>query len=183
MIVRHRLAGLSALACWVVLCCGCSTSLGPGAGPAADTGSASGGGAPAETSAVDDATALRDAVLATERAFARTMAERDPAAFRSFLAAETVFFSGPDAIRGKDAVAEAWAPFFEGRDAPFSWDPDQVEVLDSGTLALSTGPVYDADGRVTARFQSIWRREPSGAWRIVFDRGSPVCAQTPNSGG
>lgn len=29
-------------------------------------------------------------------------------------------------------------------EAPFSWEPAQVEVLDSGTLALSSGPVCPA---------------------------------------
>jgi ketosteroid isomerase-like protein len=114
-------------------------------------------------------------VLETERAFARTMTDRDHAAFKTFLADEAIFFAGPDALRGKDAVADAWAPFFEEPEAPFTWAPEQVEVLDSGTLALSTGPVYDPAGSVTARFQSIWRREAPGQWRIVFDRGTPEC--------
>jgi ketosteroid isomerase-like protein len=114
-------------------------------------------------------------VEATERAFAKTMADRDPAAFASFLAQEAVFFSGNEPLRGKRRVTQAWARFYEGPDAPFSWEPDRVEVLASGTLALSTGPVRDAHGNIIARFNSIWRRESPGTWRIVFDRGSPVC--------
>lgn len=114
-------------------------------------------------------------VQETELAFARTMAARDHAAFAEFLSDEAVFFSGDTVLRGKAAVAAAWQPFFEGPTAPFSWAPDQVVVLESGTLALSTGPVRNADGQESGRFQSIWRREASGAWRIVFDRGSPAC--------
>lgn len=125
--------------------------------------------------AADTLSDLQAEVTRTERAFARTMADRDHGAFTGFLADEAIFFDGSEPLRGKTAVAAAWAPFFEGPDPPFSWEPDQVEVLDSGTLALSTGPVYDPAGNVTARFQSIWRREASGRWRIVFDRGSPVC--------
>ena len=119
--------------------------------------------------------ALAREVQATERAFAKTMAERDHAAFERFLSEEAVFFSGNEPLRGKRRVAEAWARFYEGPDAPFSWEPDRVEVLASGTLALSTGPVRDAHGTIIARFNSIWRRESPGTWRIVFDRGSPVC--------
>lgn len=130
------------------------------------------GAAAAQTADLD---ALREQVFASENAFARSMAERDHDAFTTFLADEAVFFNGDQPIRGKDAVAEAWAPFYQGGEAPFSWAPEVVEVLDSGTLALSSGPVYDPAGRVTARFQSIWRREPSGEWRVVFDRGSPAC--------
>jgi len=50
-----------------------------------------------------------------------------------------------------------------------------VEVLDSGTLALSTGPVHDPGGKRIGTFSSIWRREADGSWRIVFDKGCPVC--------
>lgn len=123
----------------------------------------------------------RTQVEATERAFAKTMADRDLAAFRGFLADETVFFSGPTPLRGVEDVTDYWSRYFEGPEAPFSWEPDQVEVLESGTLALSTGPVHGPDGKVIARFSSIWRQESPGVWRIVFDRGEPVpvAAATP----
>lgn len=115
-------------------------------------------------------------VADTERAFAATMKNRDHAAFVSFLADETIFFnSDKSVLRGKDAVAKGWKPMYDAAEAPFSWEPDHVEVLDSGTLAHSSGPVYDKKGRVTARFNSIWRQEAPGKWRIVFDKGSPVC--------
>jgi ketosteroid isomerase-like protein len=134
--------------------------------------------APAEAPTPSQA-ALREEVFATERAFAKTMADRDHAAFASFLAAETVFFSGEKALRGAAAVAAHWRKYYEGKDAPFSWEPAQVEVLDSGTLALSTGPVRDPDGKVSGTFTSIWRREGPGKWRIVFDKGCPACAPKP----
>jgi ketosteroid isomerase-like protein len=89
-------------------------------------------------------------VQATERAFAKTMADRDAAAFERFLSEETIFFSGEEALRGKRRVAERRAKFLEGPEAPFSWEPDHVEVLDSGTLALSTGPVRNARGKLIA---------------------------------
>jgi len=114
-------------------------------------------------------------VFATERAFAKTMADRDFAAFQTFLADETVFFGGKQALRGKAAVASAWKRYYEKPAAPFAWEPATVEVLDSGTLALSTGPVRNAEGKTIATFNSIWRREASGQWRIVFDKGSEVC--------
>lgn len=122
-----------------------------------------------------DLASLRQQVTETELAFARSMADRDHAAFTSFLSDEAVFFSGDSAVRGKAAVAEEWQPFFKGATPPFSWKPDQVQLLESGDLALSTGPVLDPQGKVVGRFNSIWRREASGKWRIVFDKGSPVC--------
>lgn len=117
-------------------------------------------------------------VRAAETAFAATMAARDHAAFGAFLADETIFFSGRGPLRGATAVKEAWQRFFTGPAAPFSWRPETVEVLDSGTLALTAGPVFDPQGRHIADFQTIWRLEPDGQWRVVFDRGNDVCEAT-----
>ena len=118
---------------------------------------------------------LRRQVEATERAFAQTMADRDHAAFESFLSPEAVFFSGGTPLRGKDRVSAAWRPYYETPEAPFSWAPEQVVVLESGRLALSTGPVRDPAGNLTGTFTSIWRLEASGQWRIVFDKGNKAC--------
>jgi ketosteroid isomerase-like protein len=118
---------------------------------------------------------LQKQVADTERGFARTMAERDYAAFVAFIADDAVFFDGPTPLRGKQAVAQSWKPFYEKPDAPFSWEPGSVEVLESGTLAMSSGPVRDPSGRTFATFLSIWRQEAPGVWRIVFDKGAAVC--------
>ena len=118
---------------------------------------------------------LRQQVEDTERAFAATMADRDYAAFTQFLSDEAVFFSGAIVLHGKQEVAAAWKPYFDGAEAPFAWAPQGVEVLDSGTLALSTGPVYDPAGTLVSTFSSIWRLEAPGTWRIIFDKGNKVC--------
>ena len=118
---------------------------------------------------------LQIQVADTERAFAKTMADRDFVAFTSFLSAETIFFSGQKVLRGSQQVADAWKRFFDAPAAPFSWRPEQVEVLDSGTLASSSGPVYDPKGKQFATFSSIWRQESPGVWRIIFDKGNDVC--------
>ena len=118
---------------------------------------------------------LRQQVADTERAFARTMVDRDFDAFTSFLADETIFFSGETPLNGKQQVADAWKPFFQEPGVPFSWEPVTVVVLDSGTLALSSGPVHDPDGKQVATFNSIWRLEPDGTWQIIFDKGSNAC--------
>ena len=115
----------------------------------------------------------RAEVFAAERAFARSMADRDFAAFGRHVAEDSVFFSGSTPLRGREAVLAAWKAFFDGPTAPFSWEPDQVEVLESGELALSTGPVKNPDGVVTARFNSIWQRQADGRWLVVFDKGGP----------
>ncbi len=123
--------------------------------------------APRPQSTPDRQAEVRDA----ERAFAKTMTDRDHEAFTSFLADEAIFFGGAGPLRGKTAIAAAWKRFYEGPQAPFSWEPQVVEVLDSGTLAISSGPVMDPQGKVVGTFNSIWRRDADGRWRVVFDKG------------
>jgi ketosteroid isomerase-like protein len=118
---------------------------------------------------------LRAQVMQAENAFAKTLADRDHAAFTRMLAEEAVFFGREGAQRGAVEVAAGWKPLFEAAQPPFSWRAETVEVLASGTLALSSGPVLDAAGKQIGAFNSIWRREPDGTWRVVFDKGCPVC--------
>ena len=120
-----------------------------------------------------DRAALERQVGDVERAFAKTMVDRDLAAFSSFIADDTVFFSGPTPLHGKPAVTAFWKRFYDKPAAPFSWKPDRVEALESGSLALSTGPVFDPEGKCIGRFTSIWRQEAPGVWRIIFDKGGP----------
>ena len=111
-------------------------------------------------------------VEAREVAFAKAFAERDLDAFLSFVSPEAVFFNGNEPQRGHDAIAQAWSPLFEGETAPFSWQPDVIEVLESGRLALSSGPVRGSSGEILGRFNSIWRKDKDGQWRVIFDKGS-----------
>ena len=133
--------------------------------------------APLNTTPIDE---LREQVRRAEIAFAKTMADRDHAAFVRFLAPDAIFFGpGGETLRGAIQVAQTWRPFFESKDAPFSWVPEQVEVLPSGSLALSSGPVRDPGGNRIATFNSVWRREPDGRWRVVFDKACEACPSAP----
>lgn len=128
----------------------------------------------ADTASASATTPVQEEVMAVEAAFAQTLADRDHDAFTSFLAEDAIFL-GPTALRGRQAVADGWKPYFDGDQAPFSWRPETVEVLESGALALSTGPVFDTEGNKVMIFTSIWRLEEPGVWRIVFDRGNRFC--------
>jgi len=161
-----------------VVACACMIS-GCTSGPQTH-GHAAGAKAPApapianpEAASAATAEAVKQ-VIATEQAFAKTMAQRDFKGFITFLAPDAVFFSGKSVTHGSAEVAAQWQQYFEGHKAPFAWAPDHVEVLASGKLALSTGPVYE-DGKAVARFNSIWRLEADNSWRIVFDKGEAVC--------
>lgn len=132
---------------------------------------------------VPDRDALNRTVEETERAFAATMVRRDHAGFVSFLSEDAVFFSNSGPLRGRQAIADAWKPYYEKAEPPFSWAPERVEVLDSGTLALSTGAVRDPAGKPIGTFTSVWRLEAPGTWRIVFDKGCPACERCPGENG
>jgi ketosteroid isomerase-like protein len=129
----------------------------------------------AGTAAAETNAELKEQVRKTEAAFAGTMAGRNAAAFASLLADEAVFLSNGRVTRGAREVAARWKAYFDGPQAPFSWAPEQVEVLDSGVLAMTSGPVRDPSGKRIGTFHSVWRRERGGKWRIVFDNGCPAC--------
>ena len=114
-------------------------------------------------------------VLAAENAFAKTMADRDIKAFAAFLADDAVFFGRARVTRGKQLTVEAWEDLFAAPSAPFSWKAEEVYVVDSGDLAHSSGPVYTPDGKQFGTFNSIWRRQTDGTWKVVFDKGCEVC--------
>ena len=118
---------------------------------------------------------LQQQVAMTERAFAKTMADRDLAAFGRFISQEAVFVSRAKSLRGRQQVIEGWRKLYAGPSVPFSWEPETVEVLDSGQLALSSGPVHDAAGKIVGKYTSIWRLEAPNTWRVVFDSGCDVC--------
>lgn len=123
----------------------------------------------------DAQTNLTEQVRNAEVAFAKSMADRNAAAFASLIGDEAVFFGSQDVMRGKPAVVGGWKRYFEGPSAPFSWKPTEVEVLPSGTLAMTSGPVFDPQGRRIGTFNSIWQRQSDGSWKVVFDKGCPPC--------
>lgn len=114
---------------------------------------------------------LKKQVFAAESSFAASMAKRDLDAFASHVSPEAIFFGDTTVMRGREAVLNGWRRFFQKSDAPFSWKPDVIEVLQSGNLAISSGPVFDPGGKKVGNFSSIWRRESDGSWKIIFDKG------------
>jgi len=125
-------------------------------------------------SAAETRAQLTEQVRATEIAFAKTLADRDVTAFKRMIAPDVIWLADAT-LRGPDQVLTRWQNYFDAANPPFSWAPEIVEVQEGGNLALSTGPVMNADGKRIATYTSIWRREPGGEWRIIFDRGAPFC--------
>jgi len=122
----------------------------------------------------DDLAKLAGEVRATEIAFAKTLADRDVRKFTGMIAPDVIWLADVP-LRGPEQVLTRWQKYFDAPRAPFSWAPEIVEVQDGGKLALSTGPVLDPEGKRVGTYTSIWRRESSGEWKIIFDRGCPAC--------
>ena len=119
---------------------------------------------------------LTQQVRDAENGFAATMAKRDYKAFATFIAEDAVFFGGENRVyRGKKAVVDSWKGLYEKPDAPFSWRSESVEVIESGKLAHSSGPVFNPKGERMGTFNSVWRRESDGSWKVVFDKGCDAC--------
>lgn len=121
-----------------------------------------------------DRSALEREVTEAEKAFARSMAERRLDDFARHVAEHAVFFGPGEPLRGKAAVVAGWKAYFDGAQAPFSWGPDLVVVTGDGLLAHSTGLVRNPEGRPIGRFNSVWRRDADGQWRVLLDKGSPL---------
>ncbi len=117
-----------------------------------------------------------DEVRQAESSFAKAFADRDQAKFFSSVADDATFLGAKQTLAGKDAVVRAWSQYFKGA-APFSWSPDRVVVNSTGDIGMTTGPVYDANGKHFADFLSVWQKQKDGTWKILFDGpGAPVCA-------
>ena len=110
-----------------------------------------------------------DDVRNSEIAFAKAFADRDQTKFFSFIADDATFLSARGTLKGKAEVVKRWSEFFKSKEAPFSWRPERVVVVNDGKLGLSTGPVFDADGVQVGIFSSIWEKQSNGAWKVKFD--------------
>lgn len=126
-----------------------------------------------------------DDVRCREIAFSQAAEARDAGRFASFIDADARFV-GSVVVRGPDEILGAWAVFFDAEGPAIKWRPHVVEVLGDGTLALTRGPyrmlATDDVGEVSEHwgtFNSVWRLQDDGSWKVVFDAGSPAAAPPP----
>ena len=126
---------------------------------------------------------LVDDVRCREIGFSQSAENQDIDAFRSFIDADARFVGG-SVRQGVDEVAQAWSVFFTTDGPTIKWRPQIIQVLENGTLALSRGPYksesVDADGNHVVNwgtFNSVWRLNDDGQWRVVFDAGSPAASE------
>ena len=107
------------------------------------------------TMTASDLSLLQHQVFAVEHAFARGKAERKFDDFVRPLSEHAVSFGSRDVRRCKADVAARWKLFHADPQAPFSWEPDQMEVSPDGLLAHASGAVRDPTGKLISQFNSI----------------------------
>lgn len=121
-----------------------------------------------------------------EIAFSQSVENGDIETFRSFLDADARFV-GSTVLRGPEAIVSAWSIFFADDGPEIIWRPQFVEVLESGDLALTRGPyrvrTKGPDGEVSEEwgtFNSVWRKDAKGTWRVIFDAGNASDTAPPD---
>jgi ketosteroid isomerase-like protein len=128
--------------------------------------------APATAAPAIDRQAAFDGVVAAEKAFAKTAAEKGMRdGFLAFLADDSVVFD-PDPTNGQQVwKARPASP------ALLEWYPVHSEVSLAGDMGFNTGP-YDfrpkpADKPVAwGQFATIWKRQADGGWKAALDLGT-----------
>lgn len=130
------------------------------------------------TGGADRMASWEQEILETEEEFAEMAATEGIAeAFHAFAAEEAVLMRNNELIRGKSRILEFYAGWpGDTKDPLLSWKPDFVEVAASGDLGYTYGEyVYsytDSSGqrvRQTGIFHTVWKRQPDGSWRFVWD--------------
>lgn len=106
-------------------------------------------------------------VEAAERAFAAdgvALGVRD--AFLKSMADDAIVFApGPVSAR---ALYEKRP---SSKTPKLEWWPQRVVAARSGDLALSVGP-WAINGKRGGYYATIWRREPNGGWKWIYDGGA-----------
>jgi ketosteroid isomerase-like protein len=116
-------------------------------------------------------------MMKADRDFNQTVVDRDLPRFLSFLADDAKFESA--GAVGKDAVAKAWAAYFEANGPTITWAPTKAESLVAGDVGFTVGTwerhLKDARGNAIVRrgqYLTVWRKQKDGEWRVIFDTGS-----------
>lgn len=115
-------------------------------------------------------------ILDTEKAFAQLVKEKGmKIGFLTYASDQAVLNRGGKLIRGKKEI-EVYFDQLTLKDVRLEWAPDFVDVSASGDLGYTYGKytfeAIDQTGqetRSTGIFHTVWKREPNGEWRYVWD--------------
>lgn len=126
----------------------------------------------------DQTAQWKQEIFQAEADFARTALDSgiEPA-FLAFAAEDAVLMRNNQVVRGREAIRQWFAerPSDPSR-VRLDWKPDFVEVSASGDLGYTYGSytltIADSTGAAqtqTGIFHTVWKRQPDGSWRFVWD--------------
>jgi len=114
-------------------------------------------------------------ILETERAFSAMAGTDGVSSAFLYYAAEDAVLNRGGLIIGKDSIAR-WFDNLTQPDVSLVWEPEFVDVAQSGDLGYTYGSFVftskDSSGNdVESKgvFHTVWKRQPDGNWRFVWD--------------
>lgn len=119
---------------------------------------------------------LKSELFAVEKEFC-TMAQTAGVqkAFVYFAADSAVILRHSQLLKGKEAIRLQYTSF-PSKGTKLEWAPDFADVSASGDLGYTYGrytlTLTDSIGHATKNegvFHTVWKRQPDGQWRFVWD--------------
>jgi len=131
-----------------------------------------------------DAGAVRASLIAADQAFAAATAARG---LEGWMAAfdSTAIQMEPDVAftPGVAAIRAGIAPAFADTSWHLTWEPTMAFASEAGDLGYTLGTwratrltKTGAERITTGKYVTIWRKQPDGSWKVVFDGGNPDTA-------
>ena len=121
-------------------------------------------------------TSALEAVVETERSFARMSAERGiRESFLAYIAEDGLLFR-PGAVNGKKWLIEHPVPPSQKRPL-LSWRPAFADVAQAGDLGYTFGPwefkedIADETPVGYGHFVTVWKKQTDGIWKFAVDLG------------
>jgi len=105
-------------------------------------------------------------------------AERAFAADAQKLGQWTAFraWSTPDALMFTPQPVKAHVFLKDRKDPPVAvfWWPGRSYISCDGSYAVNTGPWVREWGKSVGYFTTVWKRQPDGSWKWIFDAGDEL---------
>ncbi|MGD9344606.1 MAG: DUF4440 domain-containing protein [Candidatus Aminicenantes bacterium] len=119
----------------------------------------------------------KENLMETDRLFSKSSEDKGfGEAFALFTAEEArVFQNKIMPIIGKDTIVKFMKENVKGT---ITWEPYYVEMSSSGDLGYTLGKyqsvvtsAYGRKGITQGHYVTIWKKQPDGTWKLVFDSG------------
>lgn len=117
-------------------------------------------------------------IIAAERAFAARAGEVGwIGAFKEYTAPDGLLLGQAGLV----SAPERLAALADDGNRSLYWAPTYAGIARSGDFGFTTGPAsFDAERTPAIQYFTVWRRQPDGSWRWIYDGGpGPVSAPGP----